>query len=101
MKKTYLSFGHPIITANEGFMKRVSDGVVDIKTRKTIERISQENRLFQTHSRPPRRFKLTIGTDKLIFNDRVKVETKFISEKPIINFVDLTTQFCVPSFIRS
>lgn len=49
---------------------------------------------------PPRRFKLTVGTEELRFN-QIQIETVFIDERPVLHMVHKGIHFSVASFLKS
>lgn len=81
-----------------GLLKRASDGLLDEKTRRSIESICEEFKVCEKNGQPPRRFELTVGTDDIAFNHHVQFYTMLIGGKPILHMVDIATHFFPAGF---
>ena len=65
---------------------------------KVLTKISIDCKKFLKYAQAPRRFRLTIGAEKLRFNHHVAIDTIFINKKPILHMVDEATHFSAACF---
>lgn len=95
------NFGHPLLRATKGLLRRSGGGKLDPDGKRAISNIAIECRNCNVHAAAPRRFKLTVGTEDLRFNHTLQVDTMFLTERPVLYMVDVATHFCAGTFLKS
>lgn len=95
------TLGNPTIKATGYILRRASGDELDRETREPIYNISQGCGILKIHAATPRRFKLTRGTNDLLFNHVVQIDTMFIHNRQILRMVDTAKNLCAESFFRS
>lgn len=60
-----------------------------------------EHPAMSSFKRVLKRFRLTIGTEKFLFNHKVAVDLMYIHGKPVIHVIDEATYYMAPIFIRN
>lgn len=71
------------------------------EVKEAIRNITSDCSIRKLHKSDLRSFRLKVGTDDMIFNHRVQVDTMFLDGRPVIHLVDLETQFFAAAFIKS
>lgn len=85
-----------------GILKRESEeGRLDAKTKAAIRAIAESCETCNTQANPPRRFKLSIGSEYFRFNHHVQIDTMFISGKPVLHLADEAMHFQATSFLHN
>jgi hypothetical protein len=86
LRKLHHSFGHPSVNALTNMLRRArpmeSDGV-----RKALESITKNIQICELSASKPRHFRLSIGTDYIIFNHVVAVDVIYLQSKPVLHCV--------------
>lgn len=102
LRRIHRSFGHPSVRAMGNLLKRASDdNRLDNETRKAIQAISDDYKICLRTASPPRRFKLTLGTEDLRFNNVVQIGTMLIENRPVLHMVGEATHFFGAAFLRN
>lgn len=63
--------------------------------------IADDCKVCQMAASKPRRLKLTVGNEVLMFNCRVKIDTMFLHGSPVVHMIDQDPQFCAAAFLRN
>ena len=100
LRKIHQGFGHPSVKATFHLLRRATAGKLSNKIKDELHKIQDDCKVCLKHAATPRRFRLTIGTEELRFNQRVVVDTMFIENKPIIHLVDESTHFTAACFLK-
>lgn len=90
--KLHHSFGHPSAKALYNLLKRASP-TTDLMLKKSLDSIVKEFLNCARNAIKPRRFKLTIGTEKYRFNHIVAADVVYIDGKNVLNLVDESNHF--------
>ena len=101
LRKIHRGFGHPSVKASYHLLRRANPDTLPPQTLKELNKISRDCKTCLKYAQAPRRFRLTIGAEKLRFNHRVVVDTMFINNKPILHMVDEATHFSAACFLRN
>ena len=101
LRTIHRSFGHPSVSSTYKLLRRASGDKLKGNIKGMLRRLSENCKICKTNAATPRRFKLTIGTDDLRFNNRIIVDTMFIEGRPVIHIVDECTHFTAASFLKS
>ena len=100
LRRLHRNFGHPTVSALKKVLKRANPETCDKKTKTAIAEIVQSCKTCQKYASRPRRFKLTIGANDLIFNHVLAVDIMYINGKPILHVVDEATHYMSALFLR-
>lgn len=101
LRTIHRSFGHPSVQSTEGLLKLVTGLTLSREGRDTIDEISHTCTPCRTPAAAPRRFKLTVRTDGIRFNQSVQIDTMFLHSKPVLHMVYMATHFCAACFHRN
>lgn len=101
LRRIHRGFGHPSVKSTEKLLRRASIGQLPKSVITAMEKVNNSCKVCNKHASKPRRFKLTLGTEEIRFNNRVYVDTMFINSRPVIHLVDEGTHFAATCFLRS
>lgn len=101
LRTIHRGFGNPSVKATENLLRRAASSELDKGTNDAMIKVHESCATCKKFSPKPRRFKLTLGTEEMRFNNRVYVDTMFIDNQPVIHLVDEATHFSAASFLRS
>lgn len=93
-------FEHATIRSTENILSRAGNDRLTLQTRKVIEKITRQCKVCASYAAAPRRFKVTMGADRLRFDNTVQVDTMFIHSKPVLDMADPFTHFSAATFTR-
>lgn len=89
MHRIHMTFDHPSISSMISLLKRASDSdELEPGPRKALQMIRDECNTCRRNDDKPRLFKVTIGSDRLRFNNSVQVDPMFIRNRPDLHMVD-------------
>lgn len=100
LKAPHCSVPKPFLKARKMLFGRAGRPSLETKTAKPIEEIQEDCRVCPEFPSSLRRFKISVGTEGLIFNHWVQVHTIFRSSRPVIHVVAETTLFCAALFLH-
>lgn len=92
-------FGHPSVKATTNLIKRAKGKRLSKDKRQMLQSISEACTVCKYEDKKPRRFKLTVGSEELRFNQHVQIDTIFLEGKPVIHMVDEATHLCAAEFL--
>lgn len=101
LRRIHRGFGHPSVKTTDSLLHRAASEDMSNEIKIRIRKIHESCRVCKEQASKTRRFKLTIGTEELRFNQRVFVDTMFIDRRPIIHLVDESTHFSAACFLRT
>ena len=101
LRTIHRSFGHPSVSSTYKLLKRASNEPLAEDVKPNLRKLANECKICRVNAAIPRRFKLTVGSDELRFNNRIYVDTMFIEGRPVIHIVDESTHFSAAAFLRS
>lgn len=101
LRKIHRNFGYPSVRATEGLPRRAAGANVYLEIRKPINKISEDCRICKLNSGATRRIKMTIGADKLCFKLSVQIDKMFLAGRDVLHMVNLETNFCAATFLKS
>lgn len=100
LRRMHRGFGHPTIKSLERLLRSAEGGNMSKQLKSSLRKISEDCKVCKTYAGKPRRFKLTVGTEGLRFNNRVLVDTMFIQSRPVMHMIDEATHFSAACFLR-
>lgn len=100
LRRIHRVFGHPSVAATHNLLKRASKTPLNTNVRKQLERLAEDCNTCRRNGTSPRRFKLIVGSDDLIFNNKVVVDTMFLDGRAVLHMVDEATHFSAATFLR-
>lgn len=89
MQRINKTFGHPLIRATENLLQPETKVKIDKELRERTRSIARGYHICKKGSEALRIFKLTIGSGDLRFDSHVKIDTIFLSGKPVLHIVDV------------
>lgn len=101
LQKIHKGFGHPSVKSMYNLLKRASGSNLRGSLKKELDKIVEECNICRSDPGKPRRFKLTTGTEELMFNHIVTVDTMFIEGRPVLHLVDESTHYLAACFLKS
>lgn len=101
LRSIHRAFGHPSVSSLHKVLKKASTEPLAKDVKKGLEEITADYLTCRKHSPSPRRFKLTVGTEDLVFNHHIYVDTMFISGRAVLHIVDEATHFTAASFLKT
>ncbi len=99
LSKLHRQFHHP---SSEKLFKLLSRSRPDEATPETLEILKDINKRCdpcQRITNAPRRFKVTLGSEHIKFNERIQMDLMYIDSKPILHIIDEGTKFSAAQFI--
>jgi len=100
LRKLHRSFGHPTVSAFKKVLKAARPDEMNSEVKEWISTITAACSSCAKYGSKPRRFKITVGTDDLRFNQTVAVDIMYITQKkPVLHIVDEATHFNAACFL--
>lgn len=92
-------FFHPSAQKLFNLLKRVRPNEVTTETLETLKHLFRRCDPCQRIQHAPVRFRVTVGSEDLRFNERVFMDIMVIERKPILHVVDEATEFSAARFL--
>ena len=100
LRKLHKHFGHPSVHALHKLLRTANPDECGEDVRKALESISQGCKSCQRNAPATRRFKISIGTGALRFNNIVAVDVMYIDGRPVLHVVDEATHYASACFLK-
>lgn len=98
--KVQRNFFHPNVSKLLNFIKRAWPEHATKEMRSILDDITKRYDPFQSIKPGPHRFRVTIGTENLRFNERVMMDIMYLSSSPVLKIVDEGTHFSAACFLK-
>lgn len=99
--KLHKQFYHPSAQKLFNLLKKARPQEASPETLRILKEISKNCDPCQRISTAPKRFRVTLGSEHVQFNERILIDLMYIEGKPILHIVDEGTKFNAAQFIEN
>lgn len=99
-KNVHLHFFHPESGRLYSLMRRADPQQTTSYVLQDLEALSAKCDMCQRNAGEPRRFRVALPHDDIVFNRTVFLDLMFLKSKPVLHIVDMDTKFSAASFLE-
>lgn len=99
LARLHRQFSHPSTDKLFNLIRKARPEDATPETRRLLDEIVKHWAPFQRIQRAPRRFRVTMGTEHIQFNERVLMDVMYLDGRPLLHVVDEGTHMSAAQFL--